>query len=416
MTRSISLLLLGLLALSAALLLPLVSDSRFLTLFLTQLAVMVTFAMSYNVLLGQTGLLSFGHAVYFGGGVFAALYLITAIGGGALALPLEFVPLGGALAGLAMAAVLGLVSVRRAGTTFAMISLGMAELITAAAMVFPSVFGGEQGVSTDRMVDVTLTGLGYGRPSEIYLLVLVWALVSVALMVFLSRSPLGRMANAVRDNPQRVEFLGYDPYWIRFLQFCIAGTFAGLAGSLFALTFEIANAEVFGLRTSANVLIATYLGGITYVLGPVVGAFVVLLLELNLARITDAWLFYYGLLFLAIILFAPRGLTGILAGLPGALRRHGPASCLRRALVWGPAVLSGLVGGVMLVELSYHLSNSFDPSDPLRLFWRDVDATNWGVWALALGACALSAALVLRARRGGRRPQVVAAPMVEEGS
>jgi len=369
-------------ALAAALLLPSLGAGRFVIVMLTQLAIMATFAMSYNVNLGQTGLLSFGHAVYLGAGVFASLYLITAIGEGTVTLPLEFVPLGGALAGFILAAIFGLVSVRRAGVTFAMISLGLAELFVAAAMLFPSVFGGEQGVSTDRMVEYSLTGMGYGRPQEIYMLVLVWAVFSVAAMVFLSRTPLGRLANAVRDNPQRVEYLGYTPYWIRFAQFCIAGTFAGVAGSLFALTYEIANAEVLGLRTSANVLIATYLGGITYVLGPVVGALVVTLLEINLARLTEAWLFYYGLLFIAIILFAPRGLTGILMDTPDAVRRAGWGGLAKALLRWVPVVFLIAAGSVILVELCYHLSNSFDPREPLKLFWTEVNAQSWTPWTV----------------------------------
>ncbi|MCZ4353908.1 branched-chain amino acid ABC transporter permease [Roseovarius aestuarii] len=397
----------ALVALGAALTLPYLGAGRFVIVLLTQLAIMVTFAMSYNVNLGQTGLLSFGHAVYLGAGVFSSLYLITAIGAGHVALPLEMVPLGGAFAGFTLAAILGLVSVRRAGVIFAMISLGLAELAVAAAMLFPSVFGGEQGVSTDRMVDFSLTGLGYGRPQEIYMLVLVWAVISVAAMVYLSRTPLGRLANAVRDNPQRVEYLGYAPYWIRYIQFCIAGTFAGLAGSLFALTYEIANASVLGIHMSANVLIATYLGGITYVLGPVVGALMVTLLEINLSRLTEAWLFYYGLLFIAIILFAPRGITGLLVDAPGAFRRAGISGMVTTLARWVPVV--GLIGGgtVILVELCYHVSNSFDPREPLTLFWTPVSAQNWAPWIT--GAVMMVAGLGLfalnRRNAAPRRPQ-----------
>ncbi|MEB8386938.1 branched-chain amino acid ABC transporter permease [Rhodobacteraceae bacterium KMM 6894] len=388
-----------LLALGAALYLPYMGAGRFVIVLLTQLAIMMTFAMSYNVNLGQTGLLSFGHAVYLGAGVFASLYLITGIGAGHVPLPLELVPLGGALAGFVLAAILGLVSVRRAGVVFAMISLGLAELAVAGAMLFPSVFGGERGVSTDRMVDYSLTGLGYGRPQEIYMLVLVWAVISVCAMVYLSRTPLGRLANAVRDNPQRVEYLGYAPYWIRFIQFCIAGTFAGLAGSLFALTYEIANASVLGIHMSANVLIATYLGGITYVLGPVVGALVVTLLEINLSRLTEAWLFYYGLLFIAIILFAPRGLTGILMDTPGALRRAGWGGVTKALARWLPvAVLIG-IGTVILVELCYHVSNSFDPREPLTLFWTTISAQSWTPWIIGAGMLLAGLALFWLNRR-----------------
>lgn len=402
MTKSASIALICAVGLGIALHLPSLGAGRFVIVMLTQLAIMVTFAMSYNVNLGQTGLLSFGHAVYLGSGVFATLYLIDGIGTGMVPLPLELTPLGGALAGFVSAAIFGLVSVRRAGVTFAMISLGLAELCVAGAMLFPSFFGGEQGVSADRVVDFTLTAMRYGSAREIYMLVLVWTAISVGLMVFLSRTPLGRLANAVRDNPQRVEYLGYAPYWIRFMQFCIAGTFAGVAGSLFALTYEIANAEVMGLRTSANVLIATYLGGITYVMGPVVGALTVTFLEINLARLTDAWLFYYGLLFIAIILFAPRGLTGILMDLPGIVRRAGWGGPIKALLRWLPVVAPGAIGTVILVELCYHLSNSFDAREPLILFWTVTSAQSWIPWSMGASMALVGGVLFVVNRRAGR--------------
>ena len=402
MTKSTSIALICAIGLGIALYLPSLGAGRFVIVMLTQLAIMVTFAMSYNVNLGQTGLLSFGHAVYLGSGVFATLYLIDGIGTGMVPLPLELAPLGGALAGFVSAAIFGLVSVRRAGVTFAMISLGLAELCVAGAMLFPSFFGGEQGVSADRVVDFTLTAMRYGSAREIYMLVLVWTAISVGLMVFLSRTPLGRLANAVRDNPQRVEYLGYAPYWIRFMQFCIAGTFAGVAGSLFALTYEIANAEVMGLRTSANVLIATYLGGITYVMGPVVGALTVTFLEINLARLTDAWLFYYGLLFIAIILFAPRGLTGILMDLPGIVRRAGWGGPIKALLRWLPVVAPGAIGTVILVDLSYHLSNSFDAREPLILFWTVTSAQSWIPWSMGASMALAGGVLFVVNRRAGR--------------
>ena len=403
MMKTASVALIGSVVLAIALYLPSLGAGRFVIVMLTQLAIMATFAMSYNVNLGQTGLLSFGHAVYLGAGVFVTLYLIEGIGAGVVPLPLELAPLGGGLAGFVPAALFGLVSVRRAGVTFAMISLGLAELCVAGAMLFPSFFGGEQGVSADRMVDFTLMAMRYGSAQEIYMLVLFWTVISVGLMVFLSRTPLGRLANAVRDNPQRVEYLGYAPYWIRFIQFCIAGTFAGVAGSLFALTYEIANAEVMGLRTSANVLIATYLGGITYVMGPVVGALAITFLEINLARLTDAWLFYYGLLFIAIILFAPRGLTGILMDLPGIVRRAGWGGPIRALLRWLPVVVPGAIGTVILVELCYHLSNSFDAREPLTLFWISTSAQSWIPWSLGASMVLAGLALLVLNRRLGRR-------------
>lgn len=376
--------------------------SRATILMVTQAVILACFAMAYNVLLGQTGLLSFGPAVYFGIGAFSALYAVNGISSGQLPLPLELVPLLAGGAGLVAALVFGLISLRSGQIAFAMITMGLAELTHVFAMVFPSVFGGERGVSIDRMVDNTLTGWGYGRPDEIYWLVLFWAVLSIATLAWLTRTPLGRLANAVRDNEQRVAFLGYSPARIRYLQFALSGLFSGLAGGLFALTYEIANADIFGLQTSAGVLIAAYVGGIGSVFGPALGAIVVTLLEFRLARATEAWLLYYGLIFMGIVMFAPQGLWGLLTGVPTAIGREGFAVWLTQRLKGLALLLPGFVGGVLIVEMSSHRANAYDPHLPMHLL--GLDAFSPLNWALALGLVAVSAALLLaRRRQAGRR-------------
>lgn len=373
--------------------------SRATILMFTQALILAAFAMSYNVLLGQTGLLSFGPAVYFGAGAFGALYAVNGISSGILPVPLELVPLLAGGVGLLAALIFGLISIRSGQIAFAMITLGLAELVHVFAMVFPSVFGGERGVSVDRMVDLTLTGWGYGRPHEIYWLVLFWAVVSIATLAWLTRTPLGRLANAVRDNEQRVAFLGYSPERIRYLQFLISGTFSGLAGGLFALTYEIANADIFGLQTSAGVLIASFVGGISSVFGPVLGALLVTFLELNLARATEAWLLYYGLIFMVIVMFAPQGLWGVLTSIPAAISRDGFGPWLARVASWAAMLAPGLVGGVMIVEMSSHRANSYDPTSPVHLFGFSLDAFAPLNWVIAIALVAASWAMLLLHRR-----------------
>ncbi len=343
--------LIGLAIVLLLLILPPIFGSRYTVLMVAQVLVAASFAMSYNMLLGHTGLLSFGHAVYFGAGVFTALYMTNGIGSGGLPLPLELVPLGAGLGGLIAALVLGPVSVKSGQIAFAMITLGIAELVAVAAMVFPSAFGGEQGISTDRVVDLTLTGLNYGRAENLYWLILVWACLAIAAMAYLTRTPLGRLANAVRDNQERVVFLGYSPFRIRYMQFCLSGAFAGVAGGLFALLFEISNSDIFGLRTSADVLIATYLGGTSFVFGPVLGAALVTLLESNLSRYTEAWLSYYGLLFVVIVLFAPKGIWSLFAAIPATIRRNGLGPTLLRGAYWFLMLLPGCLGGILVIEM-----------------------------------------------------------------
>jgi branched-chain amino acid transport system permease protein len=400
--------LIGLAIVLLLLILPPIFGSRYTVLMVAQVLVAASFAMSYNMLLGHTGLLSFGHAVYFGAGVFTALYMTNGIGSGGLPLPLELVPLGAGLGGLIAALVLGPVSVKSGQIAFAMITLGIAELVAVAAMVFPSAFGGEQGISTDRMVDLTLTGLNYGRAENLYWLILVWACLAIAAMAYLTRTPLGRLANAVRDNQERVVFLGYSPFRIRYMQFCLSGAFAGVAGGLFALLFEISNSDIFGLRTSADVLIATYLGGTSFVFGPVLGAALVTLLESNLSRYTEAWLSYYGLLFVVIVLFAPKGIWSLFAAIPSTIRRNGLGPTLLHGAYWFLMLLPGCLGGILVIEMSNHHANAFDPTEPLMLAGLPFDIFSATNWLLALVLLAISGGLLWQTKRRQAARQIQA--------
>ena len=176
------------------------------------IGISIIFSLSYNILLGQTGMLSFGHAVYYGLGGFLAIHAMNIIGADKLPIPLPVVPLIGGLSGLFFAALLGWVSTQRSGTAFAMISLGLAELIASSALILRSFFGGEAGISTNRTKLLKLFGWSFGPQIQIYYLVAAWTLIAVIAMYALTRTPLGRMCNAVRDNPERVQFVGYNPH------------------------------------------------------------------------------------------------------------------------------------------------------------------------------------------------------------
>lgn len=125
-------------------------------------------------------------------------------------------------------------------------------------------------------------------------------------MYALTRTPLGRMCNAVRDNPERVQFVGYDPHVVRYIAFCFSGFFAGIAGSLAAINFEIANSAYLGAVQSGTVLFAAYIGGIGFFIGPIVGAIFVTILSLGLSDLTTVWQLYFGLFFIAVVMYAPR--------------------------------------------------------------------------------------------------------------
>src|SRR5713101_76334 len=193
-----------------------------------------------------------------------------------------------------------------------MISLGVAELIASSALILRTFFGGEAGISANRTKLLRVFDWSFGPQIQIYYLVAAWTLIVVVAMYALTRTPLGRMCNAVRDNSERVQFVGYDPHVVRYLAFCFSGFFAGIAGALAAINFEIANSAYLGAVQSGTVLFAAYIGGIGFFIGPIVGAIFVTYLSLVLSDLTSVWQLYFGLIFIAVVVFAPGGIAGLL--------------------------------------------------------------------------------------------------------
>ena len=211
---------------------PHVFASSFGITILSQIGMAIIACLSYNMLLGQGGMLSFGHAVYTGLGSFVAIHALNSISGGSLPMPVSLIPLVGGVAGMGFAALFGYVTTRKAGTTFAMITLGLAELVFAMSLMVPEFFGGEGGVSGNRVIGQPFMGITYGPATQVYYLIAVYTFISVAAMFAFTQTPLGRMLNAVRDNPERVEFVGYNTQRVRYTAFIIAGFFAGISGGL----------------------------------------------------------------------------------------------------------------------------------------------------------------------------------------
>jgi branched-chain amino acid transport system permease protein len=233
------------------LLAPRMFSSNLAVNMLSQIGIAMVACLSYNMLLGQGGMLSFGHAVYTGLGAYTAMHALNAASSGALAIPVSLVPLVGGLGGMCFAVLFGFVTTRKSGTTFAMITLGLAELVFAMSLMFSEFFGGEAGVAGNRVVGQAVWGVTYGPAIQVYYLTAGYTLVCVALMYAFTRTPLGRILNAVRDNPERVEFIGYNTQYVRYFSFIIAGFFAGIAGGLASVNFEIVTAEVVALADQA---------------------------------------------------------------------------------------------------------------------------------------------------------------------
>ncbi len=370
------------------LLLPQVFTSGSSLTMMSLMGFAIIFALSYNMLLGQTGMLSFGHAVYYGLGGFMTAHALNVIGAGKLPIPLPVLPLVGGLAGLSFALIFGWVSTKRSGTAFAMISLGIGELVAACSLILRGFFGGEGGISTSRTSTLRLFGISFGPQIQVYYLIAAWCLLCMAAMYAFTRTPLGRMCNAVRENPERAEFVGYSTQMVRFIAFCASGFFAGVAGGLAAIHYEIVTSSVVGAAPSGFVLLMAYIGGVAFFIGPIIGAVLMTALQISLSDYTGAWQLYVGLMFVVVVMYAPWGLGGLLLmHLPllgaGTLGRVGPAYA--RA---APAVLTLAVGSVALVETAHHLLVKAAEGSAMRVFWVSYDAKSplaWGVMVLLLG-------------------------------
>jgi branched-chain amino acid transport system permease protein len=364
-------------------------DSNFMRSMLSQMSIAAIFALSFNMLLGQTGLLSFGHAVYFGLGGYIAIHAMRLINAG-MPVPMPLVPLFGAAGGLFFGLLIGSVTTKRAGTVFAMITLGLGELVVAASLMLTRFFGGEEGITANRTKGPHPFGLTFASQLSVYYIIAFWVFVSIALMYAYTRTPLGRMCNAVRDNPERAEFVGYNPQRVRFITFAVSAMFAGIAGGLHAVNYEIVAAEALGAARSGAVLLMAFIGGIGTFAGPIVGAVVITWLQVSLSDYSTAWQLYLGLFFVIMVLFAPGGLTGlVLMHLPLARARllHKVLPAYLVAVV--PAFVM-LLGAVFLLEINYRLATSPELGRKTTFLSIPVDmSTPWpwlaGVAVLAVG-------------------------------
>ncbi|MFA7664725.1 MAG: branched-chain amino acid ABC transporter permease [Burkholderiaceae bacterium] len=369
--------------------LPLVFTKGFAITLLSQMGIMIVFALSYNMIFGQGGMLSFGHAVYSGLGAFFAIHAMNWVGDGLVWIPISLIPLVGGVFGAVFGVIFGYVTTKKSGVPFAMITLGIGEMVFAAVLMFPGFFGGEGGISTDRVVGEPFLGISYGPAVQVYYLIAVWCFVSMLAMFAFSRTPLGRISNAVRDNPERAEFIGYNTQRVRFLVVVASAFFAGIAGGLSAINFEIVTAENVSALRSGGVLLATFIGGAMFFFGPVLGAVIFIYFAVALSEFTDAWQFYLGVFFVLTVMYAPGGVASLIL-MNLRVARFGLFNRL-----WTPyakvlaasAVL--LAGVIMVVEMSYHLTLGMSMSDTVSVFGIDLDARGAMAW--------IAAALILAA-------------------
>ena len=383
MRKILSKYLLWLMGAALLIFLPQIAGASSVPLF-NQIGIAIIFALAYNLLLGQSGLLSFGHAVYFGLGGFVTVQVMLWVNDKAFWLPTPLMPVVGALTGMISGWVLGYFSTRRHGTAFAMITLAIVELMSAGALMLNTLSGGEEGISAWRE---SWLWISFGSDTEVYYLILAWVVLSTVVLYGFTLTPLGRVTLAVRDNGERAQFIGYNTYLVRHIVFIISGTFAGVAGGLLAVNTELINYETMGLLDSAIVLINTFIGGAGFFSGPILGAILLTTMQMSLSNYTEAWLFYQGIIFILMVMFAPTGLAGILYVHAPVVKR-GLMHRLLPAYAKGflPLAVSAATL-IFLVEFIFHWEVQFYSADPIVVFgitWEPASVWPWLVLGVGI--------------------------------
>jgi branched-chain amino acid transport system permease protein len=276
----------------------------------TRMVVLGLAAMSLNFLLGFTGVLSFGHAAYFGLGAYGAGMLLKYLyPSTALAIVV------GVLVGTIAAAIVGALIVKLRGIYFAMVTIAFGQMFYFIAFRWSSVTGGDDGLTGWKRLplDLGFTRIDILENAEAfyYLVLLVFA-VSVGIMALLLRSPFGRTLLAIRENERRARFLGIPVERHIWLAFVISCFFVSLAGALYALLNNFADPHTLHWTLSGNIVIMAVIGGMRSFWGPLVGAAIFVALQDYISSYTQNWMFIIGIFFVLIVLFFPRGVLGII--------------------------------------------------------------------------------------------------------
>jgi ABC-type branched-subunit amino acid transport system ATPase component/ABC-type branched-subunit amino acid transport system permease subunit len=283
----------------------------------SQILIFAVVGLAFNILLGYTGLLSFGHGMFLGMGMYGATLIQIHVLNGQFVLP---VLIGTALAALT-GAVVGFLIMRRRGVYFALLTLAFTQLFFTICYRWTDVTGGENGISGLKRPD-NFFGLDLRSDYAFYYVCLVLLVACMLLIRRILDAPFGRVLQAIRDNEVRAASVGYNPRRYKHVAVIISGTFVGFAGALFAYLNYFAYPEVFHSGFSGTIVAMTIVGGMRNFFGPIVGGAVYVFFQDLLSSYTKHWMIYFGLIFMAFILFSPNGITGILQGLRARLRNH----------------------------------------------------------------------------------------------
>ncbi len=282
----------------------------------TQVLIFGLFALGFNLLYGYTGLLSFGHAAYYGLGAYGTGIALAKLKVASLWVGLG-IGLGTAVVG---GAVVGFFCLRRRGIYFAMLTLAFAQMLYFIAFHAADLTGGDDGLRGIPLHPIGLPGgsLSLRDPLAFYFFAYVLVVLAVAGLKRILDSPFGAVLQAIRENSDRAVACGYDINRVKLLSFVFSALFAGLAGGLDALRLTVVPVDSLYWSTSGQVVIMTLLGGAGTFFGPFVGAATYLMLADRLSIFIEAWPLVIGVIFMAFVLFLPRGIWGTLtAGLHG---------------------------------------------------------------------------------------------------
>jgi len=279
---------------------------RYNLFMLTEIIIFALYAVSYNLLLGYAGLLSFGHAMFFGLGAFVAAVSIIHIPGltllSAVIISLVITTITGFLIG-------GLL-LRHKGAYFALLTMAFNALFYAVATKWHSVTGGDDGLSISRPeLDLGLASLSVSSVSSFYYLILIVVGASIVFCWYFTHTAMGKTVLLMRENEERMKFLGYNTNISRLILFTFTGAVAGLAGAFYTLHFQFVSISAISIDMTTAVLLMVFVGGTRTFWGPILGAFVYIIFQNYLSDITDRWPLFMGLIFVFMVLYVPGGLS-----------------------------------------------------------------------------------------------------------
>lgn len=298
--------------------LPLVARPYQISL-LTEMIIFSLYAVSYNLLLGFGGLLSFGHGMFLGVGAFTTGAMLQRIPG----LPFFGAVFLGTLLATLVGLGLGCLLLRHKGSYYALLTLAFNALFYAIAIKWHAVTGGDDGLPIKRPnLHLGFFQLSMTDVTTFYYVALVVIGCAVLFCWYFTRTAMGKTVLLLRENEERMQFIGYNPAVSRMILFTLTAFFAGLSGSFYALFFKFVGVDAIGIDMTTTALLMTFIGGTKNFFGPVLGAGFYIYLQNFLSNITDRWPLFMGILFVVMVLFAPRGLAGLIQSLVGLLRQR----------------------------------------------------------------------------------------------